>query len=310
MIYFPRDKMAKNKLEISAVICSYNRDKFILGALNSLADQSLPKDEYEIVIVNNNSTDSTEVLSLEFMKDHPEFNIKYFVEKNQGLSFARNRGIKEASSEIVFFIDDDGVASKNYLAEAVNFFKNNSNISAAGGKVIPIYETGKEPEWLSKYLWGLVTKVDYGDVPRFFPGNKYPAGCNMVFRKNELIEVGLFNTDLKLRSDDKYIFGKFREHNKKFLYVPELIVHHHIDNSRVQPASVKRISTIVGASERARLKNHGALSNLIKICEYKFKFVAALILAVRFLFMGESSKAEYIIKNRWWTLLGYFKKSY
>lgn len=302
--------MAKNKLEISAVICSYNRDKFILGALNSLADQSLPKEEYEIVIVNNNSTDTTEALSLEFINSHPELNVKYVVEKNQGLSYARNRGINEASSEIIFFIDDDGVASNNYLAEAVNFFKNNIGISAAGGKVIPIYETGNEPEWLSKYLWGLVTKVDYGDVTRLFPGKKYPAGCNMVFRKNDLIEVGFFNTDLKLRSDDKYIFGKFREHNKKFLYVPKLIVHHHIDESRVQPASVKRISTVVGASERARLKYHGVFPNLQKICEYKFKFVASLILAIGFLFLGEASKAEYIIKNRWWTLIGFFKKSY
>ena len=302
--------MAINKPEISAVVCSYNRDKFILGALNSLSNQSLPKEEYEIVIVNNNSNDKTEFLSLKFIKNHSELNIKYVVEHNQGLSFARNRGINEASSEIIFFIDDDGIASENFLAEAVKFFKDNIDISAVGGKVIPIYETGSEPKWLSKYLWGLVTKVDYGDNIRLFPGNKYPAGCNMVFRKNDLVEVGLFNTDLKLRSDDKYIFGKFREHRKKFLYLPGLVVHHHIDAARVQPSSVKRISYVVGASERARLKNYGLLSNLLKIGEYKIKFAAALILAFGFLFKGELSKAEYIIKNRWWTLLGYFKKSY
>ncbi|MEW6195438.1 MAG: glycosyltransferase [Bacteroidota bacterium] len=294
-------------LRVSVVICTYNREKFLPKALASLVEQTIEPDNYEIVIVNNNSTDSTEQISKEFISHHPRLNVKYVVEPKKGLSAARNRGIIESSSDLIAFIDDDAEVEKNYLKTAINFFDEYPAISAMGGKVIPVYETGAEPKWLSPPLWGLVTKVDWGNKTRKYPPSKYPAGCSMVFRKNVFDEVGMFNTDLYLRSDDKYIFRQLEKFSKKFLYYPKLIVRHNIDAYRVTLESVKKISLIVGASERARLKNSGIFINIKKVIEYKLKFIAAIVIAVYFLFKFQFKKAEYIIRNRWYTLIGYFK---
>lgn len=296
-----------HQTKISIIICTYNREKFLPKALASLTEQTIDSKDYEIVIVNNNSSDSTEQISKEFIVNHPGLNIKYVVETKRGLSSARNRGINESSSDLIVFIDDDAEVEKNYLETAIRFFEENSNVSAMGGKVIPIYETRKEPEWLSLPLWGLVTKVDWGNKTRKYPPSKYPAGCSMVFQKSVFDKVGMFNTDLHLRSDDKYIFRQLEKFNKEFLYYPKLVVRHNIDTYRVTLESVKKISLIVGASERARLKNAGLIINIKKVIEYKLKLIAAVIIAIYFLFRLEFKKAEYIIRNRWYTLIGYFK---
>jgi glucosyl-dolichyl phosphate glucuronosyltransferase len=295
-----------NNPEISIIICTYNREKFLPGALNSLTNQTLDSSKFEILIVNNNSTDSTETISSNFIAANPKLNIKYFVEAQKGLSAARNRGIKQSTGALVAFIDDDAEVTNDYLETAIGFFQTHPDIDAIGGKILPVYETGEEPKWLSKYLWGLVTKADYGETIRKYPVSKYPPGCSMVFRKDVFNTTGMFNSNLFLRSDDKYIFRKLEESNKSFLYYPKLIVNHHIDKERVTFESVKKISLIVGGSERVRLQKSGLIKNIYKVIEYILKLFAAIIIACGFLVKFQLSKAEYIVKNRWYTLLGYF----
>lgn len=293
--------------KISVIICTYNRDKFLPGALEALTKQSLSKNAFEILIINNNSTDNTESISKNFIDNHKELNVKYFVEMQKGLSSARNRGIKEASSELISFIDDDAEVSTDYLKTAVEFFDNNPDVDAIGGKITPIFESGKEPEWLSKYMWGLVTKADFGNNIRGYPGSKSPYGCNMAFRKKALIEVGMFNTDLLFRSEDKYIFYQLKKHNKKFLYHPGFAVLHHIDDKRITYSSIMKISYEVGAGERDRIKGEGVVKHILKVAEYKIKLIAALFIALGFFIKFDFKKGEYLIKNRWLTLIGFFK---
>lgn len=296
-----------SSLTLSIVICSYNREKFLPGALNSITKQTASPEIFDVVIINNNSTDNTETICKDFIAANPNLNIKYFVETQKGLSAARNRGIRESTTDLIAFIDDDADITPAYVETAIDFFVDHPEIDAMGGKIIPVYETGHEPDWLSKPLWGLVTKVDWGNHTRKYPYSKYPAGASMVFRKNVFDEIGNFNTDLLLRSDDKFIFRQMENAGKKFLYYPKLVAYHHIDAERVTYETVKKISLIVGASERARLKNAGLIKNVIKVIEYIFKLAAAIIIAIYFSFRLEFKKAEYIIKNRWLTLIGYFK---
>lgn len=293
--------------KISVIICTYNREKFLPGALEALTKQTLSNSQFEIIIINNNSTDNTETISKKFIDEHKELNTKYFVETNKGLSAARNRGIKEASSELISFIDDDAEVSENYLQIAVEFFDNHPDIDAIGGKITPVYENGKEPEWLSKYMWGLVTKADFGNKIREYPGAKSPYGCSMAFRKKALYEAGLFNTNLLFRSEDKYIFYKLRENGKKFLYHPEFAVKHHIDNKRITYDSIMKISYEVGAGERDRLSGQGIFKYILKAAEYKIKLIAALFIALGFFIKFDFKKGEYLLKNRWLTLIGFFK---
>jgi glycosyltransferase involved in cell wall biosynthesis len=96
---------------ISVVICTYNREKFIGEALNCLAKQTLQREQFEIIVVDNRSTDNTAAIVKKFISDHPELQVRYTMEPNKGLSFARNRGMQEARASIITYIDDDTEAT-------------------------------------------------------------------------------------------------------------------------------------------------------------------------------------------------------
>lgn len=293
---------------VSVIICTYNREKYLPLALNSLINQTVDRSVYEIVIVNNNSTDNTEKVAQKFIHENPELNVKYIVEKQKGLSAARNRGIKESSGEIVIFIDDDAEVTKNYIEEAIKFFEVYPEIDAMGGKIIPKYENDEGPKWMSIFLWGLVTKCDWGNKIRKYPYSKYPPGCSMSFRKKIFDEIGLFNTDLTLRCDDKYIFKQMDKFKKKYLYNPKFLVYHNIDKDRLTDDSVKRISMLVGIGEKLRLSNRSVYLKVLKVIEYIFKLFSALIISIYYFMRLDFSKGIYLVKNRWYTLLGYFSK--
>ncbi len=155
--------MAINKEPaISVVICTYNRDKFIGESLNCLAKQDLSPDAFEIIVVDNNSTDNTASIVKKFIEAHPGLNIRYVLEPNKGLSFARNRGIQEAKAPIITYIDDDAEATRSFLQSIVSFMQTDQTIAGIGGKVIPKYSESDEPKWMSKYLNGFVGLMDYG----------------------------------------------------------------------------------------------------------------------------------------------------
>ncbi len=293
-------------MKLSVVICTYNREKFLPDALASLTKQTINNNDFEILIVNNNSTDNTECIALEFQKAHPELNVKYVVEPNPGLSFARNKGIKEASCELISFIDDDAIARQDYVENLIRSFEEHPSYGAIGGKVIPIYEGGVEPVWMNKYIQGVVSKVDYGDKVINF-SKKYPAGCNMAFRKHLFDDFGYFNTDLVYRGDDKFVFSNFRKNGVKVLYDPNVFVNHFIDSYRIEPKFIDKISKSVGASERLRLQHEGIFPNVLKMLEFLYKFAASFALAIIYTLKGQYPKGKYSVKVMWHIILGFFK---
>lgn len=295
---------------LSIVICSYNRDKYLPEALNSLTKQDLATEKFEIIIINNNSTDKTEEISLKFKSDNPQLNIIYDIEKNQGLSYARNLGIKLSRGKYISFIDDDGIAESDYASNIIKCFENNPMFDSLGGKVLPIYFSGHEPVWMSKYIQGIVSKVDYGDKSGPFVKNKYPVGCNMAFRKEVFEELGGFNVDLTIRNDDKYMFLKLRKNNKTIFYAHNVVVHHYMDQFRTEDWYIKKLSIQIGATERVRLKQESLIETIIKPFEYSFKFLAAIILGFNFIIKSKIPKARYLIWIRWLVLIGYFKSKY
>ncbi len=295
--------MDHTPLKISAVICTYNRDQFIGDALESLSLQTLTPTQFEIIIVNNNSTDNTEKISLNFIKSHPELDCKYVMETNQGLSFARNRGIQQAKYEIISYIDDDAFAKPDFLKQLFDYFNEHPEIAGIGGKVIPRYEI-TEPDWMNKWLYGFVTKVDHGEKIKKFSGNQYPAGCNMTYRKNLLEKVGGFNNKLKWRADDKYIYFQIRKLSDEVIYLPQACVEHQIDADRTADENFYKLSRKFGSEESIRVKDLGALPFFKKIIEFFIKFGGSIILAIPFVLKGQFSKGKYIVIYRYLALIG------
>src|SRR5436305_8021426 len=111
------------ELKISVIICSYNRAKYIIDAVESLYDQTVLKNLYEVIVVDNNSTDNTKELCLQYIASHSDYNIHYFDEKQQGASFARNTGVAHSKAPLIAFMDDDAIADKNFIESILRFFE-------------------------------------------------------------------------------------------------------------------------------------------------------------------------------------------
>src|SRR5689334_11129979 len=125
--------------DISVVICSYNRADYIIGAVDSLFHQTLDRQRFEVLVVDNNSIDNTGELVQQYITDHPGFALKYLTESRQGASFARNTGAAFARSPLLCFMDDDAIAEKDYLERIIAFFSAHGDAAGLGGRIIPKY---------------------------------------------------------------------------------------------------------------------------------------------------------------------------
>ena len=299
-----------NQPQISVVIATYNRDPFIRKSLECLSNQTLEKSCYEIIVVDNMSTDQTAANCQQYITDHPQVNIRYVLETNKGVSFARNRGIIESKSDIVTFVDDDAEAEEHYLENILQFMQQHKDIAGIGGRVVPIYPQGEEPAWMNSYLKGFVGIMDFGDKPiPFSKQMKYPIGCNMAYRKSVLRQAGGFNNNLTFRSDDKYLFYAIKKVNPKIYFLPQAKVLHNISSHRITFKYFKTLFLKTGNEEKVRLLSEKNSSGLLKkFLEYLFKFSASLILYVKFLLQGKEIKGRYVVFSQWFTLKGFLQK--
>lgn len=299
-----------NNCYLSVVVCTYNRERFILDALQSLVQQDLPAEHFEIIIIDNNCTDNTKKICHEYISKNKTHTFRYIVETNQGLSFARNRGYKEATGDVVLYLDDDAIAEKNYLQTAKNFLDKHPDVSAIGGKIYPRYVDG-EPNWMTIYNGGLVGFIDHGNKQKEYDLDNYPPGSNMIIRKKMLEELGGFNTqigrigDKKLGGEERDFFLRLRrKYNKKVIYLPELIVHHVVEKERLTHAFIKKISKGIGASEHIRFKKQYGMQ-LLKLSEYTGKLFASIILFFVYLLQLKPSKGWWLVKVRYWVIQGF-----
>ena len=266
-----------------------------------------------MIIINNNSTDNTESICKSFIRNHPEIQIAYFNEHNQGLSYARNRGIQESKGEYLAFIDDDAFVNFDFTKNMAEFFSKNQRISAIGGKIIPLYED-EEPKWMSKYLLPLVAALDLGDSPKEFPGRKFPIGANMAYRKEIFTKFGDFNTELGRKGtgleagEEKEMIYRLRKGNKKIWYVPNINVSHIIPKKRTLTEYIKRQAIGVAKSEKIRLIQEPAIKKISKVFDELVKIIGTFALFGLYSIKFQFSKAAMLIKFRLWVITGYLFK--
>ncbi len=296
-------------MRLSVIICTYNRADFLKRALESIAAQTINKDKFELLIINNNSTDNTENIVKDFIENNPEINTRYFVEKNTGLSYARNRGIKESGGDILIFLDDDAIASKNYLSEVMYFFETTSSAAAMGGKVVPVYE-GDKPSWMSKFIELLVSKLDLGDKNKIFKGGKYPIGANMAIRKDVIDKVGMFDVNLGrkgsqlLGGEEKDIFDRIKKIGDIW-YNAKAWVFHYIPKSRTNEKFIKKLAESIGHSEKLRTLPKGNIVFLRALLkEFFLKWPATIILLFYYFFTLRFSKGIMLVRFRFWVTKG------
>lgn len=274
---------------ISFIICTYNRDKYIYQCLSCLAS-NVTDTAWELIFVNNNSTDNTHAEYDRFLADFPNCRSAYYLEIQQGLSCARNRGIREAHGDWLVFLDDDAFVGKDYVSILARYIMALPDMVAFGGRIEPLFEVGEEPKWLCRWNQSWLSALDKGDTLSTFEGNDYPIGANMGFCRQVVQKCGNFDTTLGrngknlIGGEEKDYFNRIKLHHGTIYYLPEIVVQHCIPPSRTTLKYIACLGDGVGISERLRTRERGIYGRrLLQEC---LKWVATMILWAGYVCIG------------------------
>jgi len=179
---------------VSVIIAAFNQEKFIGRCLRSLLSQSIPNDDFEIIVVNDGSTDRTPY-ALELFHEAIQ---TISNEKNIGLPASINIGIKAASSEFIVRVDSDDYVNHNFLNFLHYYLEENKNADAVACDYMLVDDMG---EWIDR-----VNCMEY------------PIACGIMFRKQQLIEIGMYDEnfrchedrDLRIRFEKKYKINRLQ----------------------------------------------------------------------------------------------------
>ena len=240
-IHTPAAEDEARPVDVSIVICTYNRCGLLVRALESLENQEAADVRYEVLVVDNNSSDETRNITQRFVEKKPG-RFRYVFEPKQGLSYARNAGIAKARAENIAFTDDDVRVASNWVSRIKAGFGAEPIADFLGGKVLPDWGC-TPPEWLTREHWAPLALVDYGDQP-FYVDSGRPVsliGANCAFRKRAFEQVGVFHADVQRVKDgvgsleDHELLLRLWQAGRKGIYLPDLTV-----TAEVQPERLRK----------------------------------------------------------------------
>ena len=183
-------------LPASVIVCTHNGSRVIEETLESLVRQDFPPEAFEILVVDNASTDATPEVVRGIAGRHPG-RIRLVPEPVLGHSSARNRGIQESRGDVIAFTDDDARVSPRWLRALVDTCER-PRVGCAGGPVRAVLE-GPLPEWVTPLFLPYLALFDKGREEVELSYNEYPRGVNMAYPRQSFREVGLFSTAFGLK---------------------------------------------------------------------------------------------------------------
>lgn len=232
--------------DVSVVICTYNRCDLLPGALESVLTQESKGARFEVIVVDNNSTDRTRQV-VESHLGRSSVSVRYVFEGRQGLSHARNTGIAYARAPIIAFTDDDVRAAPDWVAAIKRAFDEQIEADFVGGKVLPRWRTPL-PAWLTRDHWAPLALSDFGDQ-QFYSNADRPVcliGASLAFRRDIFARVGLFAAEVQRMKDG---IGSMEDHEmlmrvwqlgRKGLYDPRIVVTTDVQVERMTKAYHRR----------------------------------------------------------------------
>jgi glycosyltransferase involved in cell wall biosynthesis len=223
--------------DVSVILSTYNRVAVLPRALKSLAEQDLHAGRYEVIVVDNNSTDGTARVAKAFCATVSNF--RYIFEPRQGLSYARNTGIAAAQAPLVAFTDDDVRAAPDWVATIVSLFSEHPDASCVGGKVVPNWP-GAWPAWLTREHWSPLALVDYGDHSFVIANDRRLCliGANTAYRREVFDRIGLYAPRVQavgraVGTEDHEMLLRLWRAGGHGVYSPDLLVTADIEPERM-----------------------------------------------------------------------------
>ncbi len=240
----PAPALGTSDIKLSVIIPTYNRAKSLVRCLNSLLAQTMDKNNFEIVVVNNNSPDHTQTVCQQY--DSRFIHFKAIIEPQPGLLAARHAGWKHASANILVFCDDDIEAPQEWLQTLASLFAKDPDIQLVGGNNWPVFESNP-PAWLDNTLWaegrGIRWNQYFSLIEGITAGMEAPDpglvfGCNYAIRRTALEKAGGFEPDLMENAlfqgaGETSVAMTIKATGGKIYLHPAASVWHHMPNSRL-----------------------------------------------------------------------------
>lgn len=184
---------------ISVIVPAYNEEKYLPKCLQALTHQDFPL-PYEIIVVDNNSTDKTKEIA-------KKFGVRVILELQKGVLFTRDKGIRSATSEIIAMTDADTRPAKNWLLEIYQEFKNNKNLIFLSGP----YTVYDGPLWNKIYVKFVFSLINFLSKFKIY---FHSSGCNRAFKKKSYLLVGGFDINGPPAEDEIGLLSKFKKVGK------------------------------------------------------------------------------------------------
>ena len=213
--------------KLSVILPTFDRADSLKQALGALLRQSAAPSSYEIIVVDNNSTDGTAAVVAGFDGRR----VRRVFEPRQGLSYARNTGLAAARGGIVAFTDDDVEVAPDWVDTIVTSLARRADVAGVGGRVLPAWQCGR-PGWLTRDHWAQLALQDHGDSRRVFD-HATPIGligANVAFRREVFDRVGTFSPDVQRVKDgigsteDHELLTRLYATGGRMLYQPKMLV--------------------------------------------------------------------------------------
>lgn len=287
-------------MRIDLAISTRNRSAYLRRALESFTGQTLDNEEdsYQIVVVDNNSTDDTQQVVTEFRKTSLA-PVECIFEKRPGLSFARNAAIEKSQADVIVFMDDDAYADRGWLNALVKVYRE-TNAACVGGKIKLEWEAPR-PDWLSDRLLYYLAHLDYGDQTVLLSNYKLiPYGANISFRKSILDKVGKFETtlgrtgEIMLDSEEVELCYRIRKAGGEIWYTPGARVFHTVSSKRLKKEYFLNSSYWKGRSgARLSLHRDGYLKTILRAIKRGIKLPIDLVVSKALTVWGSQAVSFY-----------------
>jgi glycosyltransferase involved in cell wall biosynthesis len=221
---------------LTLAICTYNRSDLLPRALDAVLAQTYPRDGFEILVVDNASTDATPNVVAGYTRRAPF--VRYVREPRPGIAHARNRAATDARGKYLAFLDDDAWAEPNWLDELVKPLTGPDPAPACVVGPVQLVWEGRRPDWFPARHEPLLCQYDMGSRPCLLGRDGYFLTTNSLFHRETLLGLGGFLTNLgrvrgvPMGGEDNEICQRFVRSGNPVLYQPSALVYHPVPPDR------------------------------------------------------------------------------
>src|SRR5689334_3471486 len=256
--------MMSSAPDLSVIIPTYNRPDDLERVLDGLMRQEAGSIAYEVIVVDNKSDEATRLVVDRALARGTPVPLQYFQEPRQGVSYARNTGVRTARASLIAFLDDDGVPVPTWVREITRAFGEHPDVDCIGFRVRPLWST-PPPSWLTPAQWGPIAIQDRPDAASFDCDHAW--GClssaNLACRREAFEEVGGFSP-LYPRSQDREFELRLWRAGKRGLYLPIADVLVDVPRHRLTKDYHRRWQVVV-AHYHAKMRYHDTIDSSGKL---------------------------------------------